>query len=142
MTVPPLSLDKPFTFTQPLDMTEARAALRAVANSRREAREWFQRASQNAAEKERTYRKQRAVAWATVDGTAKEKEDAVNDKTADLRFERDVAVSLVKATLERLEEVDAERASLHRLVEWSMKVAPLGAPAEPAEFTTYGGVRA
>ena len=136
----PLTLDKPFQFEEPLDMDEARTALKAIARARRQAREWFQQATLNAAEKERAYRKARAREWPQVAGTAEEKKDAVNDRTADLRYERDVAVGVVKAALERLEEVDAERASLHKLVEWSMKVAPLGiAPA--AEYTEPIGGR-
>lgn len=41
--------------------------------------------------KERDYRKARAVAWLETEGTAKQREDSVNAKTADERFERDLA---------------------------------------------------
>jgi uncharacterized coiled-coil DUF342 family protein len=128
----PLSLDRPFVFEEPLDMDEARTALKACSRNRKQAREWMQRAALDAAEKERDYRKARARAWPEVAGTAEEKKDAVNDKTSDLRYARDVAVSVMKAALERIEEVDAERASLHKLVEWSMKVAPLGSDTDRA----------
>lgn len=134
----PLALDQPFRFDQPIDMDDARQALRACAENRHQAREWLQRATLDRAEKEREYRKERARAWSSVEGTAKEKEDAVNDKTADQRYARDVAEGVIKAAQERLEEVDAERSSLHRLIDWSMKIAPV----EPAEMQTFGGRRA
>jgi hypothetical protein len=43
------------------------------------------------AERERDYRLERAKAWHTVDGTAKEREDNVNALTATHRYARDVA---------------------------------------------------
>lgn len=128
----PLTLDQPFRFTQPLDHTEARTALRECAENRHQAREWLQRATDDRALKEKAYRQARAVAWLSApEGTAKMREDWVNDRTAQARYERDVAVGVIKAAEERLEEIDAERASLHRLVDWSMKIAPLGEQREP-----------
>jgi hypoxanthine phosphoribosyltransferase len=122
----PLSLTEPMRFSQPLDFDDARTALRAVAEHRRQAREWKQRSMAEEAEKERTYRKLRAEAWLKApESTAKEREDWVNSETRDARYERDIASRLVKAADERLSEVDAERASLHRLIDWSMKVAPV-----------------
>lgn len=137
----PLSLTEPFKFSQPLDVADARQALRDCANNRRQAREWFQRASEDAADKEREYRKARARAWLTVVGdTAKQKEDNVRDMTADLCYERDVALGVVKAAQERLEEVDAERASVHRLVDWSIKIAAIQQP-EPEHYEPPIGAR-
>lgn len=128
----PLSLDTPMTFTQPLDFTDARDALREAAEQRRQARDWKQRAMQAEAEAERTYRKQRADLWLKAVGdTAKAKEDWVNSESADARFERDVAQRIVKAADERISEVDAERASLHKLVEASMPSIKSGMQDEP-----------
>lgn len=140
----PLSLTEAFRFDQPLDADDARQALRMVAEQRRQARDWYMRALEARADKERTYRHGRANAWTTTtEGTAKEREDAVNDKTADARYERDVADGVVRAALERLEEVDAERASLHRLVDWSMRLDPHAMEGrEPAQPQVIGGRRA
>ena len=43
------------------------------------------------AERERDYRKARAKAWLVTEGTAKQREDAVNAETSDLRYARDLA---------------------------------------------------
>lgn len=45
------------------------------------------------AERERDYRLARAKAWIVAEGTAKQKEDAVNATTANERYARDVADS-------------------------------------------------
>lgn len=123
----PLSLTEPYRFRQPLDYDDAREALKECASARRQAREWKQRAMHEAAVTEHNYRKARAEAWAccSSDKIAKEKEDWVNAETVEARQARDLALSLVKAADERLAEVDADRASVHRLVDWSMKVAPV-----------------
>jgi hypothetical protein len=123
----PMSLTEPYKFAQPLDYDDARAALRECATARRQAREWKQQAMHEAAVAEHNYRKARAEAWArcSSDKIAKEKEDWVNAETVTARQTRDLAVSLVKAADERLAEIDADRSSVHRLVDWSMKVAPV-----------------
>ena len=54
------------------------------------------------AQAEHAYRKARAVAWQTVEGTAKEREDAVDAVTADQRLARDVARGARQASLEAL----------------------------------------
>lgn len=140
----PLTLDLRMVFDQPLDHTEARTALRSVAEARRQARDWLQRALQDRADKERAYRQARATAWLTApEGTAKAREDWVNDHTAQQRYERDVAEGIIKAAYERLQEVDAERASLHRLCDWSIKLAVAGEQPEPqGPVSAIGGRRA
>jgi hypothetical protein len=140
----PLSLTAPFAFGQPLDQDDARQALRMVAEQRHQARDWYQRAIEQRADMERVYRKARAAAWARhTDGTAKEREDQVNDVTADARYERDVADGIVRAALERLAEVDGERASLHRLIDWSMRLDPHAQEGrEPSTTTVIGQRRA
>jgi len=130
----PLSLDKPFRFTHPLDLEDARQACRECAESRRQAREWKQRAMQAEVDGEHAYRKLRAQAWLQApEGTAKMREDWVNDFTADARRERDIAVRIVKSADERLAEIDGERASLHKLIEFSIRVTSAGEPAPDGE---------
>lgn len=137
----PLSLTEPYKFQQPLEMDDARDALRECASARRQAREWKQNCMQEEAEKERLYRRARALAWLEApEGTAKFREDWIADRTADVRFERDIAARLVKAADERLAEVDADRSSVHRLVDWSMKVTPSN--ESPPHFERPIGARA
>lgn len=139
----PLSLTDPVAFAQPLDAHDAREALRQVAESRRQARDWYMRALANRAEKERDYRKARASTWAlSTEGTAKEREDLVNERTSDQRYERDIADGIVRAALERIAEVDGERASLHRLIDWSMRLDPLAAEQPSGASSPIGGRRA
>lgn len=140
----PLALDQALTFDQPLDADDARQALRMCAENRHQAREWLQRATQDLAEKEKEYRGARARAWTLhTAGPAKQREDEVNDTTAPARYERDVANGIVRAALERIAEVDAERASLHRLIDWSMRLDPHAVEArEPERPQTFGGRRA
>jgi hypothetical protein len=123
----PLSLDEPYEFEQALEIDDARRGLHLLAEQRRQARDWLQRAIKSKAEKEKEYRRERARCWArNTEGTAKEREDKVNDETAQFRYERDIAEGIVLAAKERLEEIDAERASMHRLVDWSMQMQGVG----------------
>lgn len=137
MTHLPLSLDQPLRFDQPLDVDDARRAVKMCAEQRRDARDWKRRALLDAAEKERIYRKARATAWTSAaEGSAKQREDWVNDHTADARFDRDTAAAMVKVCDERLAECDAERASLHRIIEMSMP--NVAAVAEPRAQRPFG----
>ena len=54
-----------------------------------------------AAETERDYRHAKARAWLEhPEGTAKEREAMVDGATADLRYERDIAAGMVRASFE------------------------------------------
>jgi hypothetical protein len=55
-----------------------------------------------AAEAEQKYRHARQVAYLQTSGTVDEKKAAVDDKTADLRFERDLAEGLRQTALEAI----------------------------------------
>jgi hypothetical protein len=57
---------------------------------------------QAAAEAERKYRHARQLAYIQAHGTVDEKKAAVDDKTADLRFERDLADGLRQTALEAI----------------------------------------
>jgi hypothetical protein len=90
---------------------------------RRSARAQLETAIEAHAEAEREYRRGRARAYVTVEAkTAGERDSKVDDMAADLRYVRDVKKGLVDAAKEKLAEVDGERASFHRLLEWSMRV--------------------
>jgi hypothetical protein len=114
------------TLEDPLQVDEARRATRIIAVRRRAAREALREAEEGLAEAERLYRKARAVAYVVNKGapSAGMRDAMVDDETADARYERDVARGLVNAQSELLKELDGERASLHRLIDWSMKLDP------------------
>lgn len=116
---------QPMTLTEPLDYEDARAAMKALAQSRKVAREGFEEATQKLVDAEREYRKGRSLARVECEATtAADRKEEIDGKTADLRHERDGAEWAVKIAQEKLEEIDAQRASVHRLVEWSMKLDP------------------
>lgn len=60
----------------------------------------LRREARKVAEAERDYRHARAKAWFETSGTAKQREDAVNALTADVRFVRDVCDAERMAALE------------------------------------------
>lgn len=111
---------------EPLDMDDAREAMKVLAVRRREARENLEQAYKKAAETERDYRTALAVAHArnAGEGTAAQREAQARADVADKSYERDLAAGMVKAAHARLDELDGERASLHRVVEWSLRLDP------------------
>lgn len=123
-----LSLDERLSLEDPLDEDEARRAYKISAEQRRDARKDLISALKALAQAENHYRKGKAIAYKTVEAaTAGERDTKVDSMSADDRQARDDAKSDVKAAEERLEEIDAGRQSLNRLVEWSMKIDPMGA---------------
>lgn len=116
---------QPMELRDPLDYEEARAAYKESGRQRRDARVELERRIADLAEKERLYRVARAQAYVTVDAPAAGERDAkVDEKASGARRDRDIAKGMVDAAKERLAEIDADRASLHRLVEWSMRLDP------------------
>jgi hypothetical protein len=129
-TPQPFELGDEFSLEQPLDYEDARVAAREFASQRAEARRVLEDAYIRLADAERDYRqaRQRArIAAPKVERgevTAGDRDDYVDSSTSDQRRERDVAKYLIEITKERLEEIDATRASFHRLIEWSAKIDP------------------
>jgi len=70
----------------------------------------------DSANAEHTYRLARAVAWQHTDGTAKEREDAVNAATADERRTRDLAEAGRQASLEALRSRRQQLSAVQTLV--------------------------
>lgn len=68
------------------------------------------------ADAEHAYRKARAVAWLTVEGSAKQREDGVDSATADDRLARDLARGQRQAALEALRSRRQQLSSNQTLV--------------------------
>lgn len=110
-----------------LDYAALRNAARHNAEARANARKSYLEAAQEAAEKERDYRRARAtklaelrsdgVAWTAAIDLAKGDEDV-----STLAFERDLAISKLKASLLRHDELEGERASIRQLGDWSARM--------------------
>lgn len=116
---------QPMTLTEPLDFEDAREAMKALAEQRKKTRGEFEQATGRLVDAEREYRKGRALARVKCEGsTAADRKDEIDAATADLRHVRDGAEWAVKICQEKLQEIDAQRASVHRLVEWSMRLDP------------------
>lgn len=109
-----------------LQIDEARHACQAIAGQRRAARDQLSAALERLANREREYRKARAVAYVEHASapSAGMRDAMVDEATADARYERDVAKGMVEAAEQLLSQIDAERASLHRLIDWSARLDP------------------
>lgn len=115
-----------------LQIDEARRAVHILAVRRREARIELQKAEDKLADRERDYRKARAVAYVmhAQAASAGARDAAVDEATADARYDRDVARGVVRSQEELLKEIDGERASLHRLIDWSSRLDPYAADGQ------------
>lgn len=128
-------LTEPFSRREPIDYEDAREALRKLAEQRREALQDLETESFALVDAERDYRKGRAEARVSCKGTtAADRKDEIDSATADLRHTRDGARMRVDIVKEKLEEVDGQRASVHRLVDWSAQLDPLVAEARGQRF--------
>ncbi len=112
-------------------MLDAREAMQLLSRQRRAAEQEHRNQIERAAEAERSYRKGLARAFVETEGTAAEREAKARAQVADLSYQRDLQAGLVKACMERLQGLDGERASLHRLVEYSVRLVAV-TEAEPA----------
>ena len=118
---------QPFILDDPLDYESGRLAAKTLNERRAAARSDLETATGKLVDAERDYRKRRAERIGVAKGTVDEKKAWLDGDTADLRAKRDGAEWAVKIVQERLAELDAQRASLHRLLEWSMRLDPMAA---------------
>ena len=111
-----------------LDYESGRAASAELNRRRVDARKQLQTATEKRIELETVYRKARATKRLEVTATdgpgRKEQVDAWTTEEWQAKENQQAVVDMWK---ERLEEIDGQRASLHRLIEWSMKLDPLAA---------------
>src|SRR5262245_7587554 len=107
------------------DITEIRAKAHELGKKRREARAAYERFSREAADADRDYRKRKAVAFTRARAAGASVAEAELDcdaAAADDKHRRDIAQSLAKAQLLRIEELEADRAMLRQLGEWSQRM--------------------
>lgn len=112
----------PLILDDPLAIDDARQAYRRSSELRREAVKTQTEAHTYLNGAERDYRKLKAARYyENMDAPSAGMRDAIVDaESADARFERDMAKSAIRAAEERVAEIDADRQSLNRLVEYSM----------------------
>lgn len=115
----------PYQLKQPVDLLDARMMARELALQRRKARKQYEDALILAADAHLKFRRAKKQAWLHAEGrTAEERKVDAEDRAAEAEKEWALQEGWVKSRQERLNEVDAERASLHKLMEWSMKLDP------------------
>lgn len=114
-----------------LDLDEVRRQARALAEGRRTARRDYERYTKQEAEAEHDYRKKKAQAYlgSRSEGTASNGAEIVaNAAAAEERMRRDIAHSMAKAAEQRIAELEADRAMLRQLAEWSRALEGLPQP--------------
>lgn len=108
---------------EPLDISEAREASRAMARQRRAAEDTLQQMVERAAEAERQYRRALSEAFVNhTEGTAAAREAMARAVCADKSYERDLAAGMVKVQTERLRGLEGERSQLKSIVDWSSRL--------------------
>lgn len=101
-------------------------AMRRLSEERRRAQKWYETAAQTTPEKERTYRKEKALAWVREDsGSVGERQARVDAATADLRYERDLSERMEKVALEDVRGVRQEMSMLQTYMAYERGVAEL-----------------
>lgn len=121
---------QPFTLDDPLDYEDGREALKEINRRRQQTRLELETATGERIDAETLYRKARATKRLEVtasDGPGRKEQ--VDAWTTDEWAVRERAQQKVDILKEKLEEIDGQRASLHRLVEWSAQLDPTVAEA-------------
>ena len=115
----------------PLDFEEAYARTKALSEQRRSLVSTYEECMKSAADKQQDYRRALALAHVSASAdktltTAAMREARAKELAADAEREAAVADAVVKATLERIRAVEADRAMLNTLVSWSIRLTPMG----------------
>jgi hypothetical protein len=115
----------------PLDLATFRTEARKIAKARRDAVDAIVTQIDLAAEAEGVYQKAKVTAWATLKKANKTATEAAavlkgQPDVVTAQKDRDIQRDLIKVGYARLDTLDAERATLHRIAEWSMKINPQG----------------
>ena len=113
-----------------LDFADVQRAARQLGEKRRQARKEYEEQSLLAADADRDYRKAFAVAFTrarvgdeeTPGKSVGEAEAIAAAEAADAKHRRDIAQSLAKSALLRIEELEADKSNLRMLGEWSQRI--------------------
>ena len=112
--------------TEPhFDMSEVRHAARELAKRRREARRDYERYSEQAADAERDFRRELATGFAKAKSSGMsvgQAEIEAQGQAAEARHTRDLAQAMAKSALLRIDELEADRAMLRQLGDWSQRM--------------------
>ncbi len=114
-----------------LTLDDFRAQSRTIHKARDEARINYENHAAEAAQAESEYRKKLAGAFAEAkrfDGvTAAQAELEAHAEASETRLKRDLAQSLAKSALLRIEALEADRATLRSIGDWSRAIDATGA---------------
>lgn len=113
-----------------MDLQQRRMADRKLAERRQEARRDYVRYAEQAADADREYRRTKASTYAeerSQGNTSVGAEMAANAAAADAKHRRDIADSLAKAALLRIQEVERETISVRDIHATSEKIDGLAA---------------
>lgn len=108
-----------------LSLDELRRGARQITERRRDARRDYERYAKEEADADLEYRKTMAKAYtaARADGvTDRGAEILARDAAAEAKQRRDIAASLAKSALLRIEECEREAATLRSIAEWSQRI--------------------
>lgn len=113
-----------------MDLQSRRVADRKLAERRQEARRDFVRYAEQAADADRDYRRVKASTYAeerSQGNTSVGAEMQANAQAADSKHRRDIAESLAKAALLRIQEVERETISVRDIHSTSERIDGLAA---------------
>jgi uncharacterized protein YceH (UPF0502 family) len=105
-----------------LTFQQAQSGYHTNAEARRKARRDLQDALERKADRERAYRKRLSREFATQRDAGKSVVEAdvhAKGAAADIAWRRDMADAVAKAAAHRIAELEAERASLRQLADWT-----------------------
>lgn len=113
-----------------MDLQARRVADRKLAERRQEARRDYVRYAEQAADADREYRRVKAVTYAeerSQGNTSVGAEIEANAKASDAKHRRDIAESLAKSALLRIQEVERETISVRDIHSTSERIDGLAA---------------
>jgi hypothetical protein len=108
-----------------LSLDEFRAKSNQLHQKRSEARRDYERYAEAEAKADKDYRVTLATAFAQAKAkemTAAQADIEAHSMASDKKLERDLAKSMAKSALLRIEQLEADRATLRSIAEWSQRI--------------------
>ena len=125
--------------SNPYDFHDAFNRTERFREARRSAIEDYEDALTKAADAKLDYRRAKATAHVTSaaeGGTADQKKARAEELCAQAEHAMALADAMVKASKERIDAVEADRAMANKLIEWSLRIQPLGPQSDPGPHST------